>query len=44
MGHQVELCDLSAEMLALARSQIAEKGWKTEFVSSIAPFRILKHT
>lgn len=26
MGHQVELCDLSAEMLELARTQIAEKG------------------
>ncbi|PJG60762.1 tRNA uridine 5-oxyacetic acid(34) methyltransferase CmoM [Aeromonas cavernicola] len=26
LGHQVELCDLSAEMLDLAREQIAEQG------------------
>ena len=44
MGHQVELCDLSAEMLALAAARSPKRGWKTEFVSSIVPFRILKHT
>ncbi len=42
MGHQVELCDLSAEMLALARSQIAEKGLEDRIRLIHCPIQDLK--
>ncbi len=42
MGHQVELCDLSAEMLELARSQIAEKGLEDRIRLIHCPIQDLK--
>ena len=42
MGHQVELCDLSAEMLDLARSQIAEKGLEDRIRLIHCPIQDLK--
>ncbi len=42
MGHQVELCDLSAEMLELARSQIAEKGLEDKIRLIHCPIQDLK--
>lgn len=42
MGHQVELCDLSAEMLDLAREQIAEKGLEDRIRLIHCPIQDLK--
>lgn len=43
MGHQVELCDLSAEMLDLAREQIAQKGLEDRIRLIHCPIQDLKH-
>ncbi|WP_417617015.1 methyltransferase domain-containing protein [Oceanisphaera sp.] len=41
MGHQVVLCDLSGEMLALAREQAGEKGILPQFEFIQAPIQSL---
>ncbi|MDX1268249.1 MAG: methyltransferase domain-containing protein, partial [Oceanisphaera sp.] len=40
-GHKVVLCDLSGEMLALAREQVAEKGLLAQFEFIQAPIQSL---
>lgn len=41
LGHQVVLCDLSGEMLALAREQVEEKGILSQFEFIHAPIQSL---
>lgn len=42
LGHQVVLCDLSAEMLALAKQQVSEQGLLGQFEFIQAPIQSLR--